>query len=101
MQHESGSGFQQRKEFINKVAEKLGVPPDKVRAAFQEARKERVDQSVTQRIQEAVQNGVITQNEAEQIRGWWRSRPDAVKKLWLGRMHGGRLGKYGGERPQK
>jgi hypothetical protein len=95
MQHEFGSGSQQRKEFINKVAEKLGVPPDKVAAALQEARKERVEQSVTHRIQQAVQNGVITQAEADEIRGWWRSRPDAVKKLWLGRMHAGRLGKSG------
>ncbi len=101
MQHEFGSGSQQRKEFINKVAEKLGVPSDKVAAALQEARKERLDQSVIQRIQQAVQNGFITQAEADQIRVWWKSRPDALKKLWLGRMHGGPLGKCGIEAPQK
>jgi hypothetical protein len=101
MQHEFGSGSQHRKEFINKVAEKLGVPPDKVAAALQEARKERVDQSVIQRIQQAVQNGFITQAEADQIRKWWGNRPDAIKKLWLGHMHGGRSGKCGTEAPQK
>jgi hypothetical protein len=101
MQHEFGGGPERRKEFINKVAEKLGVPPDKVAAALQEARKERVDQAITQRIQQAVQNGVITQAEADQIRGWRRSCPDAVKKLWLGRMHGGRSGKCGVEGSQK
>jgi hypothetical protein len=101
MQHEFGGGSERRKEFINKVAEMLGVPPDKVRAAFQEARKERVDQSITQRIQQAVQNGVISQAEADQIRGWWRSRPDAMKKLWLGPMHGGRSGKCGVEGSQR
>jgi hypothetical protein len=101
MQHESVSGSQQRKEFASKVAEKLGLPTAKVAAALQEARKERVEGWVTQRIQQVVLNGVITQAEADEILGWWRSRPDAVKKLWLGRMHAGRLGRCGTEGLQK
>jgi hypothetical protein len=101
MQHEFGSGSQQRREFINKMAEKLGVPPAKVATALQEARKERVEGWVTQRIQQSVQNGFITQIEADEILGWWRSRPNAVKKLWLGRMRAGRLGRCGIEGIQK
>jgi len=101
MQHEFGSGSQERKEFVNKVAEKLGVPPAKVAAALQEARKERVEGWVTLRIQQAVQNGVITQAEADEILGWWRDCPDAVRKLWSGRMHGGRSGGCGMEGLQK
>jgi hypothetical protein len=97
MQHEFGSGFPERKEFLNKVAEKLGVPPAKVAAAFQEARKERIEGWVTERIQQAVQDAVITKGEADQILGWWKSRPDAVRKLWPGHMHGGHLGKCGRE----
>jgi hypothetical protein len=101
MQDESRSGSQQRKEFASKVAEKLGLPTAKVAAALQDARKERVERWVTERIQQVVQNGVITQAEADEILGWWRSRPDAVKKLWLGGMHAGRLGRWGRERLQK
>jgi len=94
MEEESGGGSQQRKEFINDVAQKLGIPVEKVRAAFQEAGKERIDRVVVGRIKEAIQSGVINQAEADQIREWWRSRPDAVKKLWLERMHGWRFGKH-------
>jgi hypothetical protein len=90
-----------RKEFINKVADKLGMPPDKVAAALQEARRETVGQSGRQRLQQAVENGVITQAEADQIREWWKNRPDAVNKLWLGHMHGGRLGRWGMRRLQR
>jgi hypothetical protein len=101
VQHESVSGLQQRKESASKLAEKLGLPTAKVAAALQEARKERVEGWVTQRIQHVVQNGVITQAEADEILGWWRSRPDAVKKLWAGRMHAGRLGRCRTEGLQK
>jgi len=97
MQHEFGSGSQERKQFVNKLAEKLGVPPAKVAAALQEARKERVDGWVTLRIQQAVQDGVITQAEADEILGWWRDCPDAVRKLWSGHMHGRHLGGCGKE----
>jgi hypothetical protein len=99
--HEFDSGSQQRKEFVNKVAEELGVPPAKVAAALQEARKERAERWVTERIEQSVQNGVITQIEADEILGWWRSRPDAVKKLWLGHMRAGRLGTCGIDRVQR
>jgi hypothetical protein len=91
----SGSGSDKRKEFINKVADKLGMPPDKVAAALQEARRETAGQSGRQRLQQAVENGVITQSEADQVREWWKNRPGAVNKLLVGHMHGGGLGRRG------
>lgn len=94
MEYQAGSGEQHRKEFINKVAEKLGVAPEKVAAAIHEARNERLTQAVTQKIQEAVQAGVITQSEADQVRDWWKSRPEALQKLFIGhRMHGHGFGR--------
>ena len=95
MDTEIGSGSQHKKEFINKVAEKLGVSPEKVAAALQDARKERIDQAVKERIDQAVKDGVITQAEAGRISEWWKSRPDGVRKLWLGHMHGHALCKGG------
>ena len=89
MMHDFENGSERRKEFINTLAEKLGVPPEKVTTAIQEARKEKMDGMVTDRIQAAVQNGLITQAEADQIQIWWINRPAAVKKLRLGQMHGG------------
>ena len=69
------------------MAEKLGLPPEKVAAALRDVRKERIDQAITEKIQEAVQNGVITQVEAGRIREWWKNRPDGLQKL-LGHMRG-------------
>ena len=82
MDMEHGSGSEHKKEFINKVAEKLGLPPEKVASALQEVRKQRIDQVITERIQGAVQNGVITEVEAGRIREWWKNRPDGVQKLF-------------------
>lgn len=94
MDNEVDNGSHHKQEFVNKVAEKLGLPPEKVAAALQDVRKERIDQAITGRIQQAVQNGVITQMEAGQIREWWRSRPDGVRKL-LKPMLGHRSGMKG------
>ena len=87
MDIEHGSGSEHRRDFVDKVAEKLGVSPEKVTAALRDVRKERIDQVITERIQEAVQNGIITQVEAGRIREWWKNRPDGLQKL-LGNMRG-------------
>ena len=81
MYQETYSRSDKMKEFANKLAEKLGVPSDKMAAALQSLRKEWMDQMITERIQEAVQKGTITQAEAGQIRDWLKNRPDSVQKL--------------------
>ena len=87
MEKEMGNRSDQMKEYVNKVAEKLGVPAEKVTAAMKSVRKEWMDQMITEKIQEAVQKGIINQVEAGQIREWLKNRPDAVQKL-LGQMFG-------------
>jgi hypothetical protein len=47
-----------------------------------------------QRLQNALDEGLITDAEAEQIQGWWDSRPDAIQQLGPGggfghKMRGG------------
>ena len=81
MYKEANSRSEHMKEFTNKVAEKLGVPAEKVAAAMKSVRKEWMDQMITEKIQEAVQNGTITQAEGGQIREWLKNRPDGVQKL--------------------
>ena len=82
MDIEHGSGSEHRRDFVDKVAGKLGVSQEKVAAALRDVRKERIDQVITERIQGAVQNGVITEVEAGRIREWWKNRPDGVQKLF-------------------
>jgi hypothetical protein len=84
---EANNRSDQMKEFNNKVAEKLGMPSDKLAMAVKSVRKEWMDKMIAEKIQEAVQNGVITQVEAGQITEWLKSRPDSVQKL-MGQMFG-------------
>ncbi len=87
MDSETNKGSDQMKEFVNKVAEKLGLPSEKVAAAVKSVRKEWMEKMIAEKIQEAVQNGVITQLEAGQITEWLKNRPDSVQKL-MGQMFG-------------
>ena len=95
MYKEDSSRPEHMKEFTNKVAEKLGVPAEKVAEAMRSVRKERMDQMITEKIQEAVQKGTITQTEAAQIREWLKNRPEGVQKLMAQMFShmGGKMGK--------
>ena len=87
MYNEANNRSDKMKEFTNKVAEKLGLPSEKVAEAMLNVRKEWMDQMITEKIQEAVQSGTITRAEAGQIREWLKNRPDGVQKL-MGQMFG-------------
>jgi hypothetical protein len=95
MYQEANSRSKHMKEFTNKMAEKLGLPTEKVAEAMQSVRKEWMDQMITEKIQEAVQSGTITQTEAGQIREWLKNRPEGVQKLMaqMFSQMGGRMGK--------
>ena len=87
MEKEINNRSDHMKEYVNKVSEKLGIPSEKVAMAMQSVRKEWMDQMITEKIQEAVQKGIITQAEAGPIREWVKNRPEGVQKL-LGQMFG-------------
>ena len=94
MDKEVSNRSEHMKEFTNKLAEKLGVPADKVRAAMRDVRKEWMDQVIKDKIQEAVQKGTITQAESGPIREWVKNRPEGVQKL-VRQMFGHMGGKMG------
>jgi len=82
------------KEYIDKLAAKLGLPPDKVAGAMRDMRKERMERMIKEKIQEAVEKGIITQAEADPILEWLKNRPEGVQKLaekmfgYMGGMRG-------------
>lgn len=69
--------------FIGKVAGALGLEEEVVADAFSQAGLEMREEAREQRLQEAVGNGLITEGEADQIREWWQSRPEAMDDLGL------------------
>ncbi len=70
-----GTGVRER------VAEILGVAPEELQDAVQQARGEHQDEQIAERLASAVEEGVITQDEADAISGWLDSMPDALEGL--------------------
>jgi hypothetical protein len=80
--------------FVSKLADKLGLDEETVATAVKEVRQEMRDDALAERLQEAVDEGTITQDEADQILAWMKSRPDALDELGgfgLGLEGGGRM----------
>jgi hypothetical protein len=67
--------------FVSKVADKLGLDEDTVATAMKEARQEMMDEALAERLQKAVDEGRITQEQADQISEWMKSRPEALDEL--------------------
>ena len=67
--------------YVGKVAEKLGLDEDTVATAMKEARQEMMDEALAERLQEAVDEGRITQEQADQISEWMKSRPEALDEI--------------------
>ncbi len=70
-----------RQVFISKVANILGLEEDQVADAFGQARQEMFQEAQEQRLQKAIDDGLITEEEATQIREWWQDRPEALQSL--------------------
>ena len=76
-------------DFIAKVAANLSKDPAAVKNAFQSAAVDMKSAALQKSLDNAVKNGKITQDEANQIQSWWNSRPAALNKVapgfgWFG-----------------
>ncbi len=85
------SGNSPFKSFASRVAALLGVDEAKVQDAFKQAAKEMQDEALQQRLSSMVQQGRLTQEQADQIKTWYQSRPDALSQ-------GFPMGGFGGHR---
>jgi hypothetical protein len=100
-------GIIPRDAVLSKVAEMLGITVEQLTEATEQAREElraeaqeRIRERNEERLHNAVENGVITEDEANQIREWWESRPAALDKLRPLDPPGGRMRgrmQFGGE----
>ncbi len=70
-----------RQELMSRVAEILDIDEATVSDAFQQASQEMMTERQQERLQNAIDNGLITEEEAAQIQAWWDSRPAALEKL--------------------
>jgi len=59
----------------------VAIDPGQLKAALQQAQSEMRDQALENRLQDLVDKGKITQQEADQYSEWWQSRPDVQLPL--------------------
>jgi len=53
----------------------VAIDPQELKAAFQQAQSEMMQTRLETRLQNLVNKGVITQEQADQFREWWQSKP--------------------------
>ncbi len=77
----------------DRVAEILGIAPEDLQDAFEQAREEHRDEQIAERLASAVEEGVITQEEADSIIAWLDSKPEVLDGM-TGRGHRGGIGNF-------
>ena len=70
-----------RQELMSRVAEILNIDEATVSGAFQQASQEMMTERQQERLQNAIDNGLITEDEAAQIQAWWNNRPAALEGM--------------------
>ena len=89
----------QPKTLLARVAAILGIDQQKVEDAFAQAQREMRDEALDSYLKNMVDQGKITQEQADQYKSWWQARPDTLLPGPLGRhfgFHGFRGGMKGG-----
>jgi len=67
---------EQPKTLLSRVAEILQIDEQALKDAFIQAQKEMQTEAVERYLEKAVEQGAMTQEEANQYLEWWRARPD-------------------------
>ena len=71
-----------------KIAGELGSDQETVADAFATAADEARDAAIAEKLARLVENGVLTQEEADEVQAWYDSAPVAVGRLPLRAGHG-------------
>jgi len=87
-----GDNGEGRDEVQSRVAEILGIDVTELGDAFQQAGEEHRTAEMDARLDQAVVDGTITQEEADEIRDWLDDRPEVLEELKGAKGHGGSEG---------
>ena len=69
---------------LTRVAEILEIDEEALVNAFKQARQEMCEESFINRVNEAVAEELITQEQADAIIEWWQQRPGEALREWQG-----------------
>ncbi len=67
---------------LGRVADILEIDEEDLIAAFKQAQQEMKEEVFINRLNQAVEEGRITQEQADEIIGWWQLRPDDEIREW-------------------
>lgn len=65
-----------QKTLLARVATILGIDQKKVEDAFAQARREMANEALDSRLKALVEEGKLTQQQADQYKSWWQAKPD-------------------------
>jgi hypothetical protein len=80
------------KTLLARVATILNIDQTKLEAAFTQAQKDMQNEALTNHLNSLVQQGTITQQQADQYKQWWQSKPSVPAGVDFGGMGGPRGG---------
>jgi hypothetical protein len=66
----------QGKTLLARVAAILGIEEQTLEDAFNQAKKEMSDEALGKKLDALVEQGKLTQEQADEYKEWWESRPD-------------------------
>jgi len=72
------------KGLLERVAGILGIDEEDLSNAFEQARQEMRQETFIKALDKAVEEGRITQEQADEIIEWWLEKPDDAIKAWRG-----------------
>ena len=73
---------------LARVAEILGISEEDLIDAFGQARQEMREEVFYEALDKAVAEGIITEEEAEEIAEWWEQKPDVLDQGLFGNAFG-------------
>ena len=66
---------------LARVAKNLGVTDEELANAFKQARQEMRQGAFIGRLDKALENERITEDDYDEIKGWWDERPEGIDRL--------------------
>ena len=77
--------YTESSELLSRVAEILGISEEELSDAFTQARQEmmpeRCEEAFYELLEQAIEEGLITEEEAEEIKAWTGNKPAALSQL--------------------
>ncbi len=85
---------------VSRVAQILGIEEARVQDAFDKAVKEKKDEAIQSRLDYLVEQGRLTQEQADEYKQWYKSKPEGLDRFGgRGFGHGKGFGRgWGGMR---